>query len=382
MTHPLFTSPKRIGTDSIKWSLYPEDVLPLWVADMDFTSPPEVIAALEQRVKHGVFGYANESRKLAELIVERMERLYAWKIKVEDVLLVPGVISGFNLAIQTLAQPGDAIVIQPPIYPPFFGAAGNAGVDEIQCPLENDANGRYEINFDRLSKTLGGQSKLLLFCNPHNPVGKVYSRDDLESIMALSVKNEIWICSDEIHSDLVYPGNRHIPIASLSKEAGQRTATLIAPSKTYNLAGLDCSVLICENAEMMQKIKCARRGLMGGVNLLGATAAIAAYQHGQPWLDEVLRTLQLNRDFLSEFIASKIPGVKMTKPQATYLAWLDCRGVELEMEAYDFFLKNAKVALNRGADFGGDGKDFVRLNFGCHRRILEEALERMANALR
>lgn len=382
MKKPLFTSPNRAGSDSIKWSMYPEDVLPLWVADMDFTSPPEVIAALQRRVEHGVFGYANESRKLAELIVERMERLYGWKISPEDVLIVPGVIAGFNLTAQAILQQGDSILIQPPIYPPFFGVAANAGVSEIQCVLENDGTGKYFIDFNKLKKVLSGTSRMLLFCNPHNPIGKVYKQEELEEIATLCAQNNVYICSDEIHSDLVYAGNRHIPIASIDPEIGQRTVTLIAPSKTFNIAGLDCSVLICENVELMKKIKQTRRGIMSGVNLLGTTAAIAAYQHGQEWLDEILVTLQDNRDFLSDFIKEKMPKVRIQSPQATYLAWLDCRELALGMEPYDFFLKNAKVALNRGAEFGGDGNSFVRLNFGCERKVLEEALARMVRVLR
>lgn len=362
--------------------MYPEDVLPLWVADMDFTSPPEVIAALQRRVEHGVFGYANESRKLAELIVERMERLYGWKISPEDVLIVPGVIAGFNLTAQAILQQGDSILIQPPIYPPFFGVAANAGVSEIQCVLENDGTGKYFIDFNKLKKVLSGTSRMLLFCNPHNPIGKVYKQEELEEIATLCAQNNVYICSDEIHSDLVYAGNRHIPIASIDPEIGQRTVTLIAPSKTFNIAGLDCSVLICENAELIKKIKQTRRGIMGGVNLLGTTAAIAAYQHGQEWLDEILVTLQDNRDFLLDFVKEKMPEVRIQSPQATYLAWLDCRELALGMEPYDFFLKNAKVALNRGAEFGGDGNSFVRLNFGCERKVLEEALARMVRVLR
>jgi len=381
MKKPLFTSPNRACSDSIKWSMYPEDVLPLWVADMDFTSPPEVIAALQRRVEHGVFGYANESRKLAELIVERMERLYGWKISPEDVLIVPGVIAGFNLTAQAILQQGDSVVIQPPIYPPFFGVAANAGVSEIQCVLENDGTGKYFIDFNKLKKALSGTSRMLLFCNPHNPIGKVYKQEELEEIATLCAQNNVYICSDEIHSDLVYAGNRHIPIASIDPEIGQRTVTLIAPSKTFNIAGLDCSVLISENAELMKRIKQTRRGIMSGVNLLGTTAAIAAYQHGQKWLDEILVTLQDNRDFLLDFVKEKMPEVRIQSPLATYLAWLDCRELALGMEPYDFFLKNAKVALNRGAEFGGDGNSFVRLNFGCERKVLEEALARMVRVL-
>lgn len=380
MTPKLFTFPSRIGTDSIKWRAYPQGVLPLWVADMDFTSPPEVIAALQQRMAHGIFGYADETEQLTALVVERMQHLYGWEIEPDDVLLVPGVIAGFNLTCQAVTTVGLAMTIQPPIYPPFFGVAANAGITEIQSPLENDGSGNYQVNFASLEKALR-KSKFFLFCNPHNPVGKVYTLDELQRIADLCVQNDVILCSDEIHSDLVFSGSHHIPIASLNSEIAQRAVTLIAPSKTYNVAGLDCAVLICQNKALMKTIKKQRRGIMGGVNLLGAGAAIAAYQHGQVWLAEVLEYLQSNRDFLVEYIRTNLPAIKIHTPQATYLAWLDCRALGLETDPYTFFLEKAKVALNKGADFGGDGESFVRLNFACERATLVEALERMRKAL-
>lgn len=376
----LFTSPDRRNSDSIKWKYFPQDVIPLWVADMDFTSPPEVISALQNRVAHGVFGYGDNSKQLAELIVERMERLYSWKIDIDNVLLLPGVISGFNLACQALTSPGESLVIQPPIYPPFFGVAANAKLKEIQCPLENDGSGNYAIEFSGFEESLK-QSRFLLFCNPHNPIGKVYTRIELERVAESCLRNNVIVCSDEIHSDLVFEGHHHIPIASLGTEIGQRTITLIAPSKTFNVAGLDCAILICQNKEFMKKIKSARRGIVGGVNVLGSTAAIAAYQYGQPWLKEILGYLQDNRDYLHEFILKNLPGISMRPPDATYLAWLNCEALNLPQEPYDHFLLNAKVGLNRGSEFGGDGKAFVRLNFGCTRETLTEALERIKKSL-
>jgi len=191
-----FTSPDRRNSDSIKWKYFPQDVIPLWVADMDFTSPPEVISALQNRVAHGVFGYGDNSKQLAELIVERMERLYSWKIDIDNVLLLPGVISGFNLACQALTSPGESLVIQPPIYPPFFGVAANAKLKEIQCPLENDGSGNYAIEFSGFEESLK-QSRFLLFCNPHNPIGKVYTRNELERVAESCLRNNVIVCSDE-----------------------------------------------------------------------------------------------------------------------------------------------------------------------------------------
>jgi cystathionine beta-lyase len=347
---------------------------------MDFTSLPEVIQALQERVQHGVFGYGGGSNKLSELVAERMERLYGWKITTEDILLTPGVITGFNLTCQAITKPGDTLVIQPPIYPPFFGVAANAGLREIQCPVDNDGTGNYEINFDQLGKALN-QSKVLMFCNPHNPIGKVYSGTELERIAQLCLQNDVFICSDEIHSDLVYKGKQHIPIASINPEIGQRTITLIAPSKTFNVAGLDCAILICQNHALMEQIKKARRGIVGSVNVLGTTAAIAAFQYGQPWLDEVLQYLQENRDFLCQFVMENLPGITIRPPDATYLAWLNCNRLGLQQEPYDFFLQNAKVGFNKGSEFGGDGKTFIRVNYACARETLVEALDRVRTSL-
>jgi cystathionine beta-lyase len=382
MPESLFHQPDRRNSDSVKWSLYGDDVLPLWVADMDFTSPPEVIHALHERISHGVFGYAAESQILTDLVVERMQKLYAWKINREDVLLLPGVISGFNLVCQAVTQPGESILIQPPIYPPFFEVAKNAQAKEIQCGLVEQNDGGYAVDFTAFKNAIKPDTKCFLFCNPHNPVGKVYARQELLKIAEICRAHHIIICSDEIHSDLVFAGQQHVPIASLDKEIGQQTVTLIAPSKTFNVAGLDCSILICENQKLMKQIKDAKRGTLGGVNILGVTAAVAAYRYGQPWLDAVLKTLAENRKYLCSTIQETLPMIKVHPPQATYLAWLDCRSAGLPRDPYEFFLKNARVALNCGSVFGKEGEGFVRLNFGCDRSVLQEALRRMTQSMK
>jgi cystathionine beta-lyase len=381
MIKSLVQHPNRRNTDSVKWGNYGKDILPLWVADMDFTSPPEVMQALHERVSHGVFGYAAEFSLLSELVVERMERLYGWKINREDVLLLPGVIAGFNLVSQAVTQPGDSILIQPPIYPPFFEVAKNARVREIRNGLVEQEDGNYQVDFEAFESALETDTRCFLLCNPHNPVGKVYTKKELERFAEICLAHKVIICSDEIHSDLIFSGSKHIPIATLSAEVGQQCVTLIAPSKTFNIAGLDCSILICENNILMKKIKATRRGLMGGLNVLGATAAIAAYRHGQGWLDEVLATLEDNRDYLCAYIKKYMPKIRVNPPQATYLAWLDCRKAEIQGDPYEFFLKQAKVALVCGGNFGEEGKGFVRLNFGCERSVLTEALERMRHSM-
>lgn len=372
----------RRGSDSVKWGLYGEDVLPLWVADTDFSAPKEVLAALQARVKHGVLGYPQEPPELAELVVERMQQRYNWKISPKDVLIVPGVVPGFNLTCQAILQPGESLLVQPPVYPPILKAAQHAGGHSIEVQLIRRADGSYEVDFDALEAMIEEDTRCLLLCNPHNPVGKVFSKEELEKLAEICLRHKMIICSDEIHSDLIFSGSQHIPVAALSEEIGQNTVTLIAPSKTFNIAGLECAVLICSNPELMKKIKSARRGLIGGVNVLGLTAAVAAYRDGDEWLTAMMKLLEENRDHLAETIKEKMPQIKMHTPDATYLAWLDCSELKLDEPPFDFFLNKAKVALNKGDDFGAGGEGFVRLNFGCTREILDEALGKMEKAIR
>lgn len=377
----MIQTPERRNTDSIKWGLYEEDVLPLWVADMDFTSPPSVIEALQQRAAHGVFGYARESTELKELIAARMENLYGWKIKLEDILLLPGVVAAFNLVCQAVAQPGESILIQPPVYPPFFSAPGYAGARAVFNNINLNTAGEYAIDLEDFEAAIEKDTRAFLLCNPHNPLGRVFTKTELIGMAQICLKHGLVICSDEIHSDLVFEGYQHIPIASLDKEVEARTVTLLAPSKTYNIAGLECSALICTNPDLRVRIQKARRGLLGWVNLMGMTAGLAAYKHGDEWLKQVLYLLQGNRDYLIQYLAEKIPGIHMIRPEATYLAWLDCRELNLPQSPAQFLLEKARVALNNGEDFGEPGKGYVRLNFGCSRETLTEALDRIKQAV-
>jgi len=377
----MIESPERRGTDSVKWGLYENDVLPLWVADMDFVSPPAVIAALQQRVDHGVFGYAMESKELKELILARMEKLYQWKIKLEDIVLLPGVVAAFNLVCQAVTSPGESILIQPPVYPPFFQAPRYAEARTVVNEVRVKEDGKYGIDFEDFESALEKDTRCFLLCNPHNPIGRVYTRQELHAMAEICLRHNMVICSDEIHSDLVYPGASHVPIASIDAEIANQTVTLIAPSKTYNIAGLECSALICTNAELREKIQHARRGLLGGVNALGMIAGAAAYREGDNWLKEVMTVLESNRDFLMDYIVEKLPAIKMVQPEATYLAWLDCRELNLPASPAKYFLEHARVAVNAGEDFGKPGEGFVRLNFGCTRSTLLEALERMRRVI-
>ncbi len=378
----MINTPERHGTDSIKWGLFGEDVLPLWVADMDFTSPPEVIEALERRVKHGVFGYGMDSNRLKDLVIARMLERYSWTVHHEDISFIPGVVSGLNLVCQAVVKPEESVLIQTPIYPPFLAVPGNANVKAIDNEIKPGSSGVYEVDLEEFEKRIEPDTRCFMLCNPHNPVGRVYSRDELSAMAEICLRHHMVICSDEIHSDLVFSGNRHTPIASIDKEIENNSVTLLAPSKTFNIPGLECSVLICRNPDIRRQIEKARRGLLGYVNILGMTAAEAAYQYGDVWLTEVLALLESNRDYLSDYLVENIPEIKMIKPQGTYLAWLDCRSLHLPMGPQRFFLEHAKVALNDGIDFGEPGKGFVRLNFACSRETLTCALKRMTKALK
>lgn len=387
MIYDFDTVINRECTECIKWNAYP-DALPLWVADMDFKSPQPVIEALQERVAHGVFGYPDSlsgksefSRNLREVLLERLQRLYHWEVKGEDLVLLPGVVPGLNLACRSLAQPDGGVLIQPPVYPPFLHLAENAGMVQQTAPLHADAQGVYSIDWDELAQAFTDQTRAFVLCNPHNPVGRVFRRDELEKLAALCLEKGVTIISDEIHCDLLFSGQQHIPIASLDEEIAQNTITLMAPSKTFNLAGLYCSVAVIPNQSLREPFLHAQHGMLGGVNLLGLVAAEAAYRSGQEWLEQVLAYLEANRDFTYEFVKANLPGVKMAKPEATYLAWLDCREADLPDGPYQFFLKEAKAALNDGKAFGTGGEGFVRLNFGCPRSLLQEALERMQAAL-
>jgi cystathionine beta-lyase len=372
----------RQKSDSVKWRLYDPDVLPLWVADMDFLSPPAVIDALQQRVAHGVFGYELYPENLCEIISEWLWDKYQWRVSPKSILLLQGVVTGFNLACRAFAAAGDHVLMQTPVYPPILHAPQNHDLLRNEMELIRQPDGQYAIDFDRFEQTINQRTRLFILCNPQNPTGRVFRRDELLQMAETCLRRNVIICSDEIHCDLVYSGNRHIPIASLDPAISARTITLMAPSKTFNIAGLGCSFAIIEDPELRQQFQASRKDLINAGNLLGFVAARAAYQDGRPWLDELLQYLESNRDYLFNFIGRQLPEIKMTKPEGTYLAWLDCRQLNLDTTPQQFFLEKARVALNNGADFGNGGDGFVRLNFGCPRSILQDALKRMEAALK
>ena len=365
-----------------KWSRYPEDVLPLWVADMDFPIAEPIRRVLRGAVERSDLGYPIHPGPtgVRELAVERMRTRFGWEPEVTRVEIITDVVQGMYLALLGCTQPGDGVVVQTPVYPPFLACVEETGRRRIDAPLVAGAKG-YEIDMDALQAMVDTDTRALLLCNPHNPSGRAFSREELQGIAELAVERNLVVVSDEIHEDLVYSGHRHLPIASLGREIAERTITLTSASKAFNVAGLRCAVVIFGSRELQQQFSSLPRHARGGIGVPGIEALLAAWQHGQPWLDAVLVHLEGNRDALLSRLRKDFPGVVAYSPEATYLAWLDCRGLEIEGSPYEFFLRHARVALADGAAFGPPGRGFVRINFATSRAIVSEALDRMAQAL-
>jgi cystathionine beta-lyase len=372
----------RRASDSNKWRKFPADVLPFWVADMDFPSPPAVVRALRERVEHGFFGYLAERNDLPEVVAERVAKRYGWRVSPEAVVTLPGVIAGFNQALRALTSPGDGLLIQTPVYPPILRSAGNHGLRRDEAGLARGANGRYTVDLDAFGAAFRERTRVFLLCNPHNPVGRLFGRAELEGMAAACLRRDAFIVADEIHCDLLLDGRAHVPMAAVAPEVEQRTITLMAPSKTFNLPGLKCAVGIIPNAPLRERFLAAAADLVPKIGVLGYTGALAAYRDGDDWLDALLRYLTDNRDFLVRQVRATLPGVAVAPGEATYLAWLDCRASPVAgRDPHTFFLERARVALNDGVAFGPGGEGFVRMNFGCPRPLLAEGLERMRAAL-
>jgi cysteine-S-conjugate beta-lyase len=381
-------SPDRSQTNSLKWTLYPKNVLPLWVADMDFPAPPAINEALSQAVAHGVHGYEFPSKRLRKTVTTRIDKLYGWQVNPEWVIATPGIIAGFNAAAWAVCEPDQGILTQTPAYPPFLSVHKNIGLIHRDAPLSEIHEGehliRYEIDFDQFEAAFNGDTltRMFLLCNPHNPTGRAFSREELLKMAETCLAHDTIIVSDEIHSELTLPPNRHIPIATLDPEIAARTITLLAPSKTFNVPGLFTGFAIIPDAELRRKFRHETERLCMHVSSLGLVAAEAAFSGAcDQWLDELRRYLAANRDFVTNFVRDNLPGVRVTHPEATYLSWLDCRALNLSPDPYQFLLKKAKVALTNGKDFGEGGQGFARLNFGCPRPVLEQALQKIKAAL-
>jgi cystathionine beta-lyase len=367
----------RRNTHSTKWERYSdESILPMWVADTDFKVPSAITEALKERIEHGVFGYTSVPAELNQTIIDRMQRLYSWDIKEDWIVWLPGLVCALNLACRTAAPTGGVALTPIPIYPPFVSAPHLSGLQVSQVPMKL-SDDRWIIDFLVLEQQITSDTKILLFCNPHNPGGTVYSLEELAVLADIIVKHNLILCSDEIHCDLLLGKQlRHIPIASLNDEIAKRCITLMAPSKTFNIAGLGCSFAIIADDAVRKKFNRVRNGIVPSANLLGYTATYAAYNQGEQWLKAQLEYFRLNHDYLMCEI-NAIPGLKMRPNQATYLAWIDVSAAKLENPA--LFFEQAGVGLSPGRDFGD--YNYVRMNFGCTKSLVEEAVNRMRSAL-
>jgi cysteine-S-conjugate beta-lyase len=367
---------ERRGTASFKWDLYGDGVLPLWVADMDFASPPQVVEALQARVAHGVFGYSLATDSLIEAIVAYLERRYGWRVESEWIVWLPGIVPGLNMACEAFAAPGETVLTVRPAYPPFLEAPEQRGRRLVTVPAEL-GGGRWELPLGALEAAITPDTRLLLFCHPHNPLGRVWRREEVEALLDFCRRHDLVLASDEIHCDLILDDLAHVPTALVGPDDAERVVTFMSPSKTFNLPGLNFAFGVVADKALRRRFLRPGKGLLPFPGYFSVAAAEAAYREGTDWHAGLLDYLRGNRDVLEAFVAAEFPRVRMTHVEATYLAWLDVR--ELGLDDPAAACRAAGVALSGGAAFGDPG--FLRLNFGCRRATLDEALRRLATVL-
>lgn len=368
---------ERRNTASMKWDKYKgRDIIPLWVADMDFCSPPAVIEALQKRVDHGVFGYTIPPESLNTAVVKMLQADYGWVIEPQWLVWLPGLVTGLNVACRAVGEDNDDVMTAVPVYPPFLTAPENSRRRLVKVPLQEKDN-RWTFDFDRLESAITPDTRLFLLCNPHNPVGRIFSREELKALAMICEKHDIIICSDEIHCGLLLDEDKaHLPTSTLDPEVAKRTITLMSPSKTFNLPGLGCAFAVIPDEKLRRRFVQAKSGIVPLVNALGFVAAEAAYLDCADWHAGLLEYLRGNRETVARAIAH-MPPLSMAPLEATYLAWIDVRSADLPNPVR--FFEDAGVGLQDGIEFDGPG--FVRLNFGCRRSLLEEALNRMKSAM-
>lgn len=377
----------REGTGCVKYDLRKEtfgteDVIPMWVADMDFKTPDFIISALRKRLGHELMGYSFRSTDYFRSIPSWLLKRHNWEIEEEWICFCPGIVPALNLCTLAFTRPGDTIIIQPPVYTPFFSAVENHGRNLVFNQL-TEANGKYVMDLDSLTDSITPNTRMIIISNPHNPVGRSWSPDELTKLAEICLKNNILILSDEIHCDLVLPGFRHTHAASLSHKFSEITVTCIAPSKTFNLAGLSTSSVIISNPFLRKYFNSKIEHLhIGNGNIFGNVASIAAYSYGYEWLDNLLVYLDQNALYVTDFCRTSIPEIVPVKPEATYMIWLDCRKLGMTgEELQDFFVCKAKVGLNEGSTFGPGGEGFMRMNLGTTHKQVRKAMEQIEKAV-
>ena len=385
----------RKNTDCLKWDMMEpifgsDDLIPLWVADMDLPVAKPITDALKERVEHPFYGYSQAGNGVLNSVVERMKRKFNWDIKPEWIVFTPGVVPALHVAVRSLTHPGDEVILQEPTYHPFFPVVMNSGCKIINNGLKLD-NNRYEMDYNGLEEKFhfrsrsfqeSGRIKTIIFCNPHNPVGRLWKRDEIIKMGEIIIDNGAVVISDEIHCEILFKGQKHTPFASISKKFEQNSIVCMSPSKTFNLAGLEVSTIIIPNKKLRDNFINTRSGIVPNPNLFGYTALEAAYNQGDEWLEQVLDYLQGNLDYLKEYMENEIPKIKVIDPEGTYLIWLDCRDLDMDNKNLSNFMKkNAKVGLEDGFIFGESGSGFMRMNIACPRSILNEALIRIEDAV-
>jgi len=386
----------RNNTSCFKWDAVQsifgtKDVIPMWVADMDFPIAAEITAALRKRISHEIYGYSMPSESVIESVISRIDRKYGWKVKPEWIVFTPGIVPALYAAVKAFTVPGDEVVIQDPVYRPFFSAVTANGCAVAENTL-NLVNGRYEMDYKDLESKFkpryqGGsiyasRVRMMLLCSPHNPVGRVWTKEELTRAGEIVIKNGGIVISDEIHCELLFKGYKHITFASISEEFEQNSVVCMAPSKTFNIAGLGASSIIIPNPVLRDKFNIAALGIMSHPNILALEALEAANRYGDDWLGQVMEYIEGNLQFLAEYIDKKIPGIKLIKLEGTYLVWLDCRGLGFDArELRQFLIQQARVGLEDGYIFGKSGEGFQRMNIACPRSTLEEALNRIEAAV-
>ena len=376
------TEARARAMPSGKWTRYDPDVLPLWVADMDFPVADVIRAAVQAHLDHGSLGYppAGGLPDLVPAVVERLARRFGWQVPPEAVQPLPGVIPALYVGTEATAGRGEQVIVQPPVYPPFFTVIEHSGRVVLHDQLVDDGAG-YRMDVAALRMSITPATRALIFCNPHNPTGRVFSRGELEALAEVVLQHRLWVLSDELHADLVFDGH-HVPFASLAPELAQRTVTLYGPTKAFNLAGLKIAFMVSENPALLARVKAVAGYRLPGVNVLAQAATIAAYRQGDAWLEAALAYLRANRDHVQARLRSEAPAVRAHAPEATYLTWLDLRGAGLGDDPCAALLERGRLALNPGPEYGPGGEGFARLNFATSRATLDAALDRLVATLR
>lgn len=388
MTYSFDRITNRENTNCLKYDKREEifgrtGIIPMWIADMDFPTPPFIISALRERLNHEILGYSYRPESYFEAFIDWVSALHGWDIKRDWIEFSPGVVPALNVSTLAFTSPGDQIIIQPPVYTPFYGAAQDHGRELLFNPLLETEEG-WRMDFIGLRRVITPATRMLILSNPHNPVGRAWNAGELQELAEICHTHGIIILSDEIHSDLLLPGVKHVPLASLSEKAAAITVTCMAPSKTFNLAGLSTSSMIIPSPELMEKYRTVMMSIhlqMG--NIFGNVASEAAYRNGREWLQQLMQYVEANIDLVIDFCGSRIPQIKPVRPEATYMMWLDCRALGMSGEELNrFFVDRAGVGMNEGSRFGQGGEGFMRMNLACPGSVVQRALEQFETAIK